>query len=305
MAKESLLTKEEAEKHESLVKELVDKKLLQKFSSFYSITKEGAIVARKLSIRGISENIDLIYNDKVIGSRAKPLAITELYEGAIYIHGGRFFVSEELDLEDNKAYLSYYDGERNIYTKALTDKTAEIIEEYSSKDIGDLSLSIGRVNISTQVHGFLVKDIYSNSTLGEHSFDTPYLYEMESNAIWLDFKEFPNASNFGDGLHGFEHVSIAISPLLTGSDDKELGGISYSDGRMFIYEGIPGGIGLVDIIYQKFDKLCLYTKERLFECDCDEGCPKCILDPMCGNDNRYLSKENAKIIASFVLEQFS
>ncbi len=304
MAKESLINEEEASKFKPYIDELLENGLLQKFSSFYSITREGAIMARKLSIRGIDENISIINSEteKPIGTRAKPFAITELYEGAIYLHGGRFFISEKLDLDENKAYVSSYEGERNIYTKALSDKTAEILEKFDSKEFGNLELSIGRVRISTQVYGFLVKDIYSNTTLGEHTFSSPYLYEMESNAIWLDFNEFPQTTNFGDGLHGFEHVSIAMSPILTGSDDRELGGISYSDGRMFIYEGIPGGIGLVDILYKNFPKLAVYTRQRLYECDCEDGCPKCILDPMCGNDNRYLSKSDAKNIASFVLE---
>ncbi len=304
MAKENLLREEEVKGNEKLVEELVERKLLTKFGKFYSITKEGAIAVRKLSIRGVGENISIVdmEREEVIGQREKSLAISELFEGAIYLHGGKFFISKKLNLDEGKAYVVRYAGEENIYTKALVERNAEVLEEYANRKMGDLSLNMGRVRITTEVYGFLVKDVFSNSTIGEHSFETPYIAEMESNALWLDFEEIPSVGNFGDALHGFEHVSIAMSPLLTGSDEKELGGISYSNGRMYIYEGIPGGVGLVDVLYKRFEELSLHTKNRLYECDCEDGCPKCIFDPMCGNDNRYLSKEGAKKLSSYILE---
>ncbi|MEM0487230.1 MAG: hypothetical protein QW080_03735, partial [Sulfolobales archaeon] len=35
------------------------------------------------------------------------------------------------------------------------------------------------------------------------------------------------------------------------------------------------------------------------KCDCDDGCPRCVYSPYCGNNNRVLSRKKA----SYVLEQ--
>ncbi len=301
MAKETLIKEGEIE-HEELLKELVKEKLLQKFGVFYAPTKEGVKFARKISIRGIGDEIKIIYRGKIIGSREKNLAISELYEGAIYLHNTKFFISKGIDMEKGVVEVEEFNEEK-YYTKPLSEKSAEIIEVYKEKKFGDIRLSLGKVEITNNVYGFLLKDLFSNTTLGEHEFETPYSYEMESNSLWIDFEELPEIRNVGEGLHAYEHVAISMSPLLTGSDDKELGGISYSDGRIYIYEGIPGGIGLVDVLFRRFEELARHTKKRLESCKCEFGCPKCILDPMCGNDNRFLSKDGGKTIAKFLIKE--
>jgi DEAD/DEAH box helicase domain-containing protein len=94
-----------------------------------------------------------------------------------------------------------------------------------------------------------------------------------------------------------------MMPALTGADPRELGGISYPTGRMYVYDGVPEGNGVTKIVFKKFEIVQKMALERLRKCRCENGCPSCILDPQCGNNNNYLDKEAAKkILRSFLSE---
>lgn len=298
-AKDALLSENEVKGKEKEIQELVDSELLKKLGKFYILTSQGTKLINSLSIRGIGKNIRIIdaESEKQIGERAFPMAITELFEGAIYLHGGQPYISEKLDLKYGIAKVRKINEEVNFYTQALSTKEAEVIKEMKSRTVLDFSLCFGKIHITTTVHGFLIKDD-SERKLSEHSFEQPYVFDFDTYGIWVDFDSLvPKIENFGEGLHGFEHVFIAMIPALTGADPKEVGGLSYPSGRMYVYDGIPDGSGATSIVYEKFEKIAKMAEERLELCDCENGCPKCILDAMCGNDNYMLNKESARKIS--------
>jgi len=92
-----------------------------------------------------------------------------------------------------------------------------------------------------------------------------------------------------------------MMPAITGADPKELGGLSYPSGRMYVYDSVEDGNGVTQVVFSKFERIVQMSLDRLEKCDCEKGCPKCILDPSCGNDNRFLNKESGKLIAEKLL----
>ncbi len=231
------------------------------------------------------------------------MAIKELFEGAIYLHGGRPYLSRKLDLEKMEAQVEPMDRAVEEYTSALSNKSAEVVEELASRECLGHKISFGKVHIAEEVYGFLVKDIFGATRIAEHTFETPYLYEYDTYALWIDLDDMVyDIPEFGDGLHAFEHVSISMMPAITGADPKELGGLSHPSGRMYVYDSVPDGNGVTQVVFSKFEKIVQMSKDRLEKCDCEKGCPKCILDPSCGNDNRFLNKESGKLIAEKLLK---
>ncbi len=299
-AKDALLSEEETKGREKEIECLVEAGLVRKLGKFYVMTPQGSKLARTLAIRGIGKNIRIIDADtgKQIGEREFPMAMNELFEGAVYLHGGEPYMSESLEFEYGVAKVRKIGQEADFYTQALSIKEAEVIEEVRSRDALGYLLSFGKVHVKTTVHGFAVKESFSGRKLGEHSFPEPYVYDFNTYGLWIDFDP-PATSiiNFGNGLHGFEHVFIAMIPALTGADSKELGGLSYPFGRMYVYDGAPEGNGVTNIVFDKFEKIAKMAGERLENCKCEDGCPKCILDPMCGNDNHFLDKNAAREIS--------
>ncbi|MCX6775391.1 MAG: DUF1998 domain-containing protein, partial [Candidatus Micrarchaeota archaeon] len=172
---------------------------------------------------------------------------------------------------------------------------AEVIELLGERESLGGQLSYGKVHISDEVYGYVLKDYLRETISDRIPLGEPLQYEFDTLAVWFDFPEEVvfSTDDFPSGLHAVEHVSIAMMPALTGADPAELGGVSYPAGMMYVYDSAPNGAGLSKIIFEKFERVEQMALSRLKSCRCARGCPSCILDPQCGNNNRHLDKQAA------------
>jgi ATP-dependent helicase YprA (DUF1998 family) len=65
---------------------------------------------------------------------------------------------------------------------------------------------------------------------------------------------------------------------------------------IFIYDGYPGGIGIAEKAFEVFEQLASATLEMVRDCACEDGCPSCVYDRQCGNDNQFTDKQAALLI---------
>jgi DEAD/DEAH box helicase domain-containing protein len=279
-----------------IFKELKENEMVKEFAGGWIPTKKGLKELREMNIRTASEPIRIydLEAKKFIGEREEAMALSELFPGAIYLHAGEKYLSKELDLERRVVYVSKIIYDVSEYTLALRERTAEVVEVYDERKVFGGKLSYGKVHINDEIYAYVIKDYLKNTTSEKMNLEKPLNYEFDSLAIWMDYpSRLLEVEDFPNGLHAVEHVSIAMVPALTGADPNELGGISYPAGRMYIYDGVPNGSGLAKIIYEKFERVQKMAHGRLRSCRCRNGCPSCILDPQCGNNNRYLNKKAA------------
>ena len=70
---------------------------------------------------------------------------------------------------------------------------------------------------------------------------------------------------------------IAAAVLEAGCEPGEIDGIEDAvDGKLLLFDNVEGGVGFVDVIYNRL-KDVLKTAKRLCEMDCcQNGCIKCI-----------------------------
>ena len=45
---------------------------------------------------------------------------------------------------------------------------------------------------------------------------------------------------------------------------------------IYLYDSVPGGIGLSDKVYEMTLELLAHARERLYACPCEAGCPSCV-----------------------------
>ncbi|MCX8163388.1 MAG: DEAD/DEAH box helicase [Candidatus Micrarchaeota archaeon] len=290
-----------------LIKKATEERYLKEFKGLYFTTKKGTILARTISLRGTNKKIDIIdqQTKKKIGERETSLAIGELYEGAIYLLGGKRYLVQTIDLEKNFAYVREIEEEEdwNIYTQAYKQKELEIIQTLSQQKIDDLLIEYGKIYVQNTVDRYAIKNIYTNQTLAINNLKTPLTYNYYTYGFWLDLANYLELKREElEGLHAFEHITISMMGAISGVDQSEIGGISYPTGRIIYYEGIEGGTGACFPIIRNYKKCVEMALDRLKKCDCIEGCPKCIFSPQCGNDNKYLNKEMAIEIAKKILK---
>jgi DEAD/DEAH box helicase domain-containing protein len=99
------------------------------------------------------------------------------------------------------------------------------------------------------------------------------------------------------GLHAAEHAMIGAAPLTMMLDKRDLGGLSSlnhpeteTTAALFVYDGVPGGVGFSHGIFDRLSMLAETTEDLIDGCQCGEvtGCPACSMDENCGDNNEPL-----------------
>jgi DEAD/DEAH box helicase domain-containing protein len=293
--------------------ELEKRGILRQRRNKWYLTPSIARPSLSINIRSASgENYSIfdMSTNSLLEAVDKNTAFFEIYPGAIYLHQGESYLITELDLATRTAYASPIDA--NYYTqgKELTD--LHIIKVRREKRTRKAMVYLGEVEVTTSLVGFRKKAQYTDEVIGEEPLDLPPQH-FPTVSLWFDIPakaidqiEQENLDSAG-GLHAAEHAAIGILPLFALCDRNDIGGVSTllhpDTGRaqIFIYDAHPGGIGIAEKGYELITHLWDATLKAISECPCLEGCPSCIQSPKCGNNNKPLDKEAAKILLEGLL----
>ncbi|MCG8566450.1 MAG: DUF1998 domain-containing protein, partial [Desulfobacterales bacterium] len=173
-------------------------------------------------------------------------------------------------------------------------------------------MGFGRLKITEQVTGYDRKRVSTGKSIGIVPLDLPEL-TFETHGIWIEIPDRVREEiesrrmHFMGGIHALEHAAIGIMPLLVMTDRNDLGGISIpfhpqtSKAADFVYDGIPGGLGLSKQGFDQAELLFQRTFETIAQCPCDIGCPCCVHSPKCGSGNRPIDKASALAILELIM----
>ncbi len=308
MALDRPIREEELDEYqETLFKRLYAEGYLERVGRFYKITKKGRERLAELSLRGSPQVVKIKTKDgRVIGHRELPLALYELHPEAIYIHGGLAYLVKSLDLEKKVAHVEPI-GAEDLTTQALEDMEPHLEEVIEEGRVEGVPYQFGRLRIRITVYGYALKRFTTDETLGEYPID-PISYEFSTKGaiFYMPTLRFsPNDAvdweERAKGYHATEHVIISASEIAVGASKTDLGGISYPDGVIVIYDSHIGGNGTSRLLLRHFRRALEIALRIVRSCDCADGCPKCVFSPYCGNNNKMLSRRNAARILEAIL----
>ncbi len=286
------LAEEEFSELEDLKAEVIEERLAVKSGRFlFALPQARKIVHR--GIRGIGEAVRIKLKGRVIGERSLPIALRELFPGAVYLHGGESYRSLSLDLAGKVAEVEPFD--EDIKTEALRYTMPEIVEVVEKRLAFSSEIMYCRLRITEVVHGYVEKDLFSSRKIREVELDNPLEYSYPTYGFVFRAPQ-PETGDTAGSFHALEHVLIEGSNLLLGGGSAEIGGVSLGEsGMVFIYDGSPGGNGLAKLLYSRFESACRRAVKILEECPCkrEDGCPKCTYSYRCGNNNKPLHKRGA------------
>jgi len=255
---------------------------------------------------------------QAIGSVDSIRAFKECHLGAVYLHRGKQFLVEHLDLKKNDIIVRKSD--RKYFTRVRTEKETEIIRINRSRPEGQFIVREGLLKVTEHVTGYEKRALPGQELMGVLPLDLPE-QTFETIGFWIEIEPIINnileekGLHLMGGIHAIEHGAIGIFPLFALCDRNDIGGICYTyhpqvdKGAIFIYDGYPGGVGLAQRGFEVILELLERTLKHISDCECDEGCPSCIHSPKCGSGNKPLDKESAVTILEFLvgripLEQF-
>jgi DEAD/DEAH box helicase domain-containing protein len=267
---------------------------------------------REVALRGsgATYTIEDHQSERVIGTVDGVRAFHECHPGAVYLHGGRSFVIEELDLKRRAVRAK---GARvDYFTTPLTRKETRILELLEDRREGPLTAGLARLTVTEHVVGYERKRVRTQEVLDQLplelppvSFETVGLFFAAAGAIEETLRR--RGEHFLGALHAAEHAAISLFPLLALCDRGDIGGISLpfhpqlNAGAVFVYDGHPGGVGLSTRGFRELDDLLARVIDLLDGCGCAAGCPACIQSPKCGNGNRPLDKSGARAVLALLL----
>ncbi len=239
---------------------------------------------------------------EVIGSIDEHRAFKETHPGAVYLHKGCSYVVEDLDLETRA--VSVRARRVDWFTRTRAAKTTEILELQAERPLWGTRLQLGRLKVTETVLGYETRRIRGNVLLQVTPLDLPPLV-FETQGLWFPipvavYKAAEEARHhFMGGIHALEHAAIGIMPLVVMTDRNDLGGIStpmhpqLGLPAVFVYDGMPGGVGLSLAAFDKAEELLERTLGVIAACGCEYGCPACVHSPKCGSGNRPIDKAAA------------
>lgn len=251
-------------------------------------------------------------NNRLIGTMDRHTAFSEAYPGAIYLHQGKTYRVEELDVAQEVAYLNKLDAD--YYTMVGRQKNTEILATLAEKELHGHEFAIGQLKVRTKVTGYVKKHEITGQVLGGENLSLPEEV-LETMGMWfipspeLVAKIQAVGLDLMGGLHAVEHAAIALLPLFAMCDRNDVGGLSTTlhtqTGRptIFIHDAYQGGVGFAEKGYERAEELLAATLEAVASCPCENGCPNCIHSPKCSNFNRPLDKEAAIMLLYGLLGQ--
>lgn len=270
--------------------------------------------ARGISLRSASSETVVISDEEgeLIGTTEATRAPSELHPGATYLHRGRAYEIEELDLRARRAVARRVPD--RYYTRPRVETDVEVLEEVERRDLANgAALSWGRVRTTDSVTHYKKVQVADEREVGVFPLDLPDVV-LETQAFWVTLPPVPRGArpsfeSFGGALHAGEHGVIGLLPLFAMCDRADIGGLSTPIHRqtalptIFVYDGYPGGVGISRRGYDAFESLARDTLGAITRCPCEKGCPACIQSPKCGNWNEPLSKSGAVALLRFLLGQ--
>ena len=240
---------------------------------------------------------------ELLGTVDAASAHTQVHDGAVYLHQGRSYVVNRLDVDQAVAFVRREDPLHSTHPQsASTLRIRQVDREVPWKD--GVRLCFGTVDVTDQVTGYQVRDVFTQAVLAQHPLDLPPR-TLTTKAVWwvvprerTDAAEIP-AEELPGALHAAEHAAISMLPLLATCDRWDIGGLSAAqhedtgEPTIFVYDGAPGGAGFAERGADDAAAWVRATADMIAECGCEAGCPACVVSPKCGNGNEPLSKAQA------------
>ena len=227
---------------------------------------------------------------KVIGEMDRFTVPMLLHEHAIYLHEARQYQVEKLDFSNKKAYVRQVDAD--YYTDADMSTSLRVLDVFEQSPLGDAagaadvpSRAFGEALVTSMVTVFKKMKLDTHENLGFGYVDLPET-QMHTTACWITLPESRavkfEQSRLQTGMLGLAYLLHNIAPLYLMCARQDIS--VYYHVRdpftqlptIFLYDSIPGGVGLSDRLYTIIGALFEHARDTIASCGCERGCPSCV-----------------------------
>lgn len=262
-------------------------------------------VASTVSLRHIEQERIRILNEStglVMEEIEYSMAPFMVYDGAIYMHQGRTFYCINLDLGEKTALVRPCDVR---YSTRLIKETTVTMKGQQGNTAGISKVFVGPAEVRTRFEAFHrikkgTREVIDKVALylPDSAYETFATYVIIPDQVRRQFID--SGFDFKASCHAASHAILNVLPLFLECDLVEVGtectiSTSLFINRLLIYDKRQGGTGVAVYASSIFNKLIEHAL-LLLNCNCESGCPTCILLPTCPSHDNHLSKEGARAL---------
>ncbi|HEX6882295.1 MAG TPA: DEAD/DEAH box helicase [Planctomycetota bacterium] len=255
-----------------------------------------AYPAQDVSLAGSEPDNVLVFDEEeqAIGEVDRVASLTSVHEGAIYLVEGETYKIERFDYANRRAYARKIVSD--YFTEAETDTEVRVLrlEERAERPAAgdpaggsDVEVWRGEVHVTTVATMFKKIRFYTRENVGAGDIHLPP-EEMETEAFVLTLA--PElaadlqlaAGNRAAAWAGVGRLLRRTAPLFVRCNAADLGlsceirSGHFERPALFLYDRIPGGVGLPVALFRAHREIVRAAREVLGRCACEHGCPACI-----------------------------
>lgn len=213
---------------------------------------------------------------------------TMLHEQAIYQHDGLQYQVERLDYENHKAFVRLV--EPDYFTTAMRHVKVRVLEEEAASPLAAASVGWGDVCVTEKVVGYKKVKFHTHENAGYGDVRLPDI-DLHTTSFWLTVpsevcRRVGRATAI-EGLRGLSTALELVATLALMCDPHDIGraiedaapeGLEDDQfsATAFLYDHVPGGVGLSERIYERAAPLLAQAIDLVATCSCPLGCPSCV-----------------------------
>ena len=253
---------------------------------------DRAYPAEQVSLRtAAAENVVIVDAGggarRVIGEMDRVSAKMQLYEGAVYLHGGERYRVERLALGERLCTVARSTADYFTAAVARTDIRLLYREEETRSAYG---LVLGDILVRMQPTGFRKIRYRTHEPIGRGGIDLP-AEEMHTRAAAILFSGDTAAGRSFAALADRQrhavlsrlgHLIRNVAPVFLLCDVRDLGVAQRARDpdlgvpALYLYDAYPGGSGLAEGFRDDADRILRGCRDLVAGCGCARGCPSCI-----------------------------
>ncbi|KAF5391897.1 hypothetical protein D9757_001704 [Collybiopsis confluens] len=310
-----------------LMKEICEAKLHIDDGWYHPHNKYLPSPSKYISIRGVQEDryvlVDItksVASATILEEIEFSRAIFEVYEGGVFIHQGRPFITSKVEPSgcglDNKTERFYV--RCSLSPRTVTQARFSNVDALQTYRIREIKNSphhsyYGRVEIFCQVYGFY--KMRHNVILDVVDVESePWIHQ--TTGLWIDVPDLvltllrDKLIKPAAAIHSAAHALLNRFPLSGDlrteckAEEKEYFKKESSrkrPARVIIYDPVGKGSGVAAKAFEQTSDIIHKTLAAVESCDCDDGCAKCIFSPLCKEGNVVSSKHGALAVLKAIL----